>query len=57
MAYHNTQDLKGVELEQIDQSSNNPEKVLFEREQRWVQRLGTDVSGLNYNMPWTQFYR
>ena len=53
---HTTEDLNWVILEKLDASTKNPEKVLYEREQRWVHRLRSNLIGLNDDIQWGHFY-
>ena len=46
---HTPNDLTWVVNERTDN------QYLYEREQRWVFRLGTHIRGLNDNIPWSQF--
>ena len=53
---HTADELKWVVIEQVGTERQGVDRILFEKEQRWVHRLGTSVCGLNDDIPWGQFY-
>ena len=54
---HSLDDLRWVVIEQIDDSMQNPEAILCEKEQRWVYRMNTNSTGLKDDVQWGHFYR
>ena len=54
--HHTPNDFKWTVLEKIDDNIVNSEKILYEREQRWVHHLKSNTSGLNDDVPWNHFY-
>ena len=48
---HSADDLSWVILESLP-ATDNCERVLLEKEQRWIFRLGSHVDGLNEGIPW-----
>ena len=55
-ANHMANELKWVVIEQVATDRQGVDRILFEKEQRWVHRLGTSSGGLNDEIPWGQFY-
>ena len=50
---HTPDDFTWVVLEHVSKV-DNCETVLFSKEQRWIFRLGTNIHGLNDDIPWGQ---
>ena len=53
---HTADELQWVVIEQVGTDKSYVDGILFEKEQRWVHRLGTHREGLNDDIPWGQFY-
>lgn len=49
---HHSEDINWVILETLRSRNGDVERILYEKEQRWVHRLKTDREGLNDNIPW-----
>lgn len=54
---HSIEDLRWTVIEKIPEGTPNVEKVLYEKEQRWVDRLKTNQYGLNDEISWHHFAR
>ena len=54
---HTVNDLQWVILEKLDEHIKNHEQVLYEKEQRWVHRLKTNLGGLNDEVQLGHFFR
>lgn len=54
---HTTNDMTWVVIEQLESNRHNLQNALFEKEQSWVYRLWTHVSGLNDDVPWNSIQR
>ena len=53
---HTSNDLRWTVLEMVNSNCPNVERLLYEKEQRWVFRLKSHIKGLNDDINFGHFY-